>query len=97
MSPLSPVSHQFCWGTVNPNPMCKHQRTSVCSVTEGWNPAAIAIWTRTADLDHVWIVGAYYHYSVPGGWSEPEGIDISPKGGLFGRSDPMYVVTATKV
>lgn len=58
---------------------------------------AIAIWTRTADLDHVWIVGAYYHYSVPGGWSQPEGLDISPKAGLFGKTDPMYVVTATKV
>jgi len=58
---------------------------------------AIAIWTRTADLDHVWIVGAYFHYSVPGGWSQPEGADISPKAGLFGKSDPMYVVTATKV
>lgn len=57
----------------------------------------MAIWTGTSDLDHIWIVGSYYYYSVPGGWSPPEGIDISPKAGLFGRTDPMYVVTATKV
>ncbi len=58
---------------------------------------AIALWTATGDADHVWIVGSYYHYSVPGGFSEPQGVDISPRAGLFGgKSDPMYVVTATK-
>ena len=32
---------------------------------------AIAIWTQTGDLDHVWIVGSYFHYSVPGGFEAP--------------------------
>lgn len=58
--------------------------------------AAIAIWTATGDEDHIWIVGSYFHYSVPGGFEEPQARDISPKGGLFGKGDPMYVVFAQK-
>ena len=52
---------------------------------------AVSIWTATGDLDHIWIVGAYYHFA--NGFDAPEGIDISPNPG---RSDPMYVVTAVK-
>jgi len=52
---------------------------------------AVSIWTACGDLDHIWIVGAYYHYA--NGFDAPEGIDISPNPG---RTDPMYVVTATK-
>lgn len=58
--------------------------------------AAISMWTSSGDSDHAYIVGAYFHYSVPGGYTEPEAIDISPKRGLFGGGDPMYVVTAKK-
>ncbi|MEW5314613.1 MAG: hypothetical protein WDW38_006093 [Sanguina aurantia] len=54
---------------------------------------AISLWTGTGDPDHVWIVGSYFHYSVPGGYTAPKSKDISPKPG---RSDPMYVVYATK-
>lgn len=57
---------------------------------------AIALWTATGDEDHIWIVGSYFHYSVPGGFHEPKAKDISPRGGLFGKSDPMYVVFAEK-
>lgn len=57
---------------------------------------AIALWTATGDEDHVWIVGSYFHYSVPGGFEAPAAKDITPKGGLFGKSDPMYVVFAKK-
>lgn len=53
---------------------------------------AITIWTQTGDVDHVWIVGAYFHYGVPGGFSDPIAQDISPGKG----SDPMYVVYASK-
>jgi hypothetical protein len=51
-----------------------------------------------AKTDHVWIVGSYFHYSVPGGFDEPTARDISPKpkGPFGGAGDPMYVVTATK-
>lgn len=40
--------------------------------------------------------GSYFHYSVPGGWTEPVARDISPAPGMFGRGDPMYVCSATK-
>jgi hypothetical protein len=61
-----------------------------------FNAAAIALWTATGDEDHIYIVGSYFHYSVPGGFHEPQAKDISPRGGLFGKSDPMYVVFAEK-
>ena len=25
---------------------------------------AVSIWTATGDLDHIWIVGAYYHFAT---------------------------------
>ena len=56
---------------------------------------AIAIWTATGDLDHVWIVGAYFHFTE-GQFTDPQCEDISPAGGLWGKSDPMYVVFARK-
>lgn len=54
---------------------------------------AIDIWCRTGDMEHVFIVGCYFHYS--GMFSEPVGHDL--KTGVFGLSDPMYVVEATRV
>eukprot|EP00197_Chlamydomonas_leiostraca_P015305 CAMPEP_0202859166 /NCGR_PEP_ID=MMETSP1391-20130828/1404_1 /ASSEMBLY_ACC=CAM_ASM_000867 /TAXON_ID=1034604 /ORGANISM="Chlamydomonas leiostraca, Strain SAG 11-49" /LENGTH=274 /DNA_ID=CAMNT_0049538177 /DNA_START=171 /DNA_END=996 /DNA_ORIENTATION=+ len=53
---------------------------------------AIQIWTSTGDADHVWIVGSYFHYSVESGWGAPKCADITPTT----RTDPMYVVYATK-
>lgn len=53
---------------------------------------AISIWTSTGDPDHIWIVGSYYHFA--GGFTAPVGKDISPNPG---KSDPMYIVTATKL
>ncbi|KAA8499346.1 Demethylmenaquinone methyltransferase [Porphyridium purpureum] len=52
-----------------------------------------AIWLRTNDAEHVFIVGSFFHYA--GEFEPPKGIDISPRK-LFGRSDPMYIVQATK-
>lgn len=52
---------------------------------------AVSIWTATGDLDHIWIVGAYYHFA--GGFEPPAAEDISPKPG---KTDPMYVVYARK-
>ena len=54
---------------------------------------AISIWTQTGDLDHIWIVGSYFHYSVKDGFEAPVGVDISPNPG---RSDPMYIVYGIK-
>lgn len=76
--------HMFCCHAPPPPP----PRPSVPS-------AAIALWTATGDEDHIWIVGSYFHYSVPGGFEAPTAKDISPKP-VFGKSDPMYVVMARK-
>lgn len=55
---------------------------------------AISLWTATGDLDHVWIVGAYFHYA--GGFEPPQAKDITKKG-FFGQAgDPMFVVFARK-
>jgi hypothetical protein len=52
---------------------------------------AISIWTSTGDLDHIWIVGSYFHFA--GGFEGLAAEDISPKPG---KTDPMYVVFARK-
>lgn len=55
---------------------------------------AINIWLNTNDLEHIFIIGAYFHYAQ--GFEKPESLDISPKPGLFGQSDPMYIIQARK-
>ena len=50
---------------------------------------AIAIWLNTNDLEHIFIVGSYFHYSMKFG--PPESLDISPNPG---RSDPMFIIKA---
>ncbi len=53
---------------------------------------AINIWLNTNELQHIYIIGAYFHYA--GGFSPPESLDIS----LYpGRSDPMHIIQAMKV
>lgn len=54
---------------------------------------AIAVWTQTGDLDHIWIVGSYFHYA--GGFEPPQAKDITEKA-FMGKTDPMYVVYARK-
>jgi len=53
---------------------------------------AISIWTSTGDVDHVWIVGSYFHYAE--GFEPPQALDISPNPG---KTDPMYVVFSRKL
>jgi Methyltransferase domain len=59
---------------------------------------AMRLWLQTGDLDHVWIVGAFFHYTRDemgaNLFEAPEGVDISPPS--LGLTDPMYVVTALK-
>eukprot|EP00892_Ulva_mutabilis_P003047 jgi/Ulvmu1/12743/UM095_0048.1 len=57
---------------------------------------AIAIWTSTGDLDHLWIVGSYFHY-CDGEFTPPVSKDITLPASQGGRGDPMYVVEACKV
>lgn len=52
---------------------------------------AINIWLNTNDLEHIFIIGSYFHYA--GGFEKPESLDISPNPG---RSDPMYIIQARK-
>jgi hypothetical protein len=50
---------------------------------------AFELWLRTNDFEHIFIVGAFCHYS--GLFKPAESHDISPNPG---RSDPMYIVEA---
>ena len=59
---------------------------------------AINIWLNTNDFEHIFIIGAYFHYAT--GYKAPESFDISSnKGGssIFGGGgDPMYIIQAAK-
>lgn len=52
---------------------------------------AVAIWLQTNDLEHVFVVGSFFHYA--GGFEPPFALDKSPNPG---RSDPLYIIEATK-
>lgn len=52
---------------------------------------AIDIWCRTGDYEHVIIVGCYFKFSDI--FEDPVAVDLRP--GMFGMTDPMYVVEAT--
>jgi hypothetical protein len=52
---------------------------------------AIDIWLRTNDLEHIFIIGSYFHYA--GGFNQPKALEISPNPG---RSDPMFIIQASK-
>mmetsp|Transcript_13015 Transcript_13015/g.40075 ORF Transcript_13015/g.40075 Transcript_13015/m.40075 type:complete len:268 (+) Transcript_13015:90-893(+) len=52
---------------------------------------AINIWLSTNDFEHMFIVGCYFHYAT--GFDRPQGFNVSPNPG---RSDPLYIVQATK-
>jgi len=52
---------------------------------------AINIWLQTNDLEHIFIIGSYFHYA--GAFNPPESLDISPNPGA---SDPMFIIQAQK-
>lgn len=52
---------------------------------------AFRIWLQTSDLEHIFIVGSFFHYS--GLFDPPRCDDVSPNPG---RSDPLFVVRADK-
>merc|ERR1712039_1151163 len=65
---------------------------------------AIAIWLLLDDLNHLRLIGQYFHFA--GGFTEPKAFDISAEGKkprspktlfLTDRFDPMYIVEATKL
>jgi len=49
------------------------------------------IWLQTSDLEHIFIVGSFFHYA--GCFEPPSCIDASPNPG---RSDPLFIVRAKK-
>ena len=64
---------------------------------------AIALWTGKDDLEHVYTVGSYIHYASPT-FTPPMARDLNPKesqrkasGQGKRRSDPLYVVYASRV
>ena len=58
----------------------------------------IAGWGTASDLEHVWTVGAYFHYGGGGAFEAPVAEDLTPRvRPAFSKDhDPMYVVYATK-
>jgi len=57
---------------------------------------AIQIWLNTNDLEHVFIIGSYFHYS--GAFNPAKAVDISPRKSAFSlmQSDPMYIIQGEK-
>lgn len=54
--------------------------------TKAWN-----LWLKTNDFEHIFIAGSFFHYS--GLFEPPSCDDISPNPG---RSDPMFIIKATR-
>lgn len=52
---------------------------------------AIDIWLRTNDMEHIFIVGAFFHYDS--GFEPAVALDITLQPG---RSDPLYIIQAQK-
>jgi len=70
-----------------------------CSFSNRCFPTkVISLWSMTGDMEHVWIVGSYFHYAVRGGFTPPQCNDISPQRNIpfSPATDPMYVVWARK-
>lgn len=53
---------------------------------------AINLWLETNDLEHVFIIGSYFHYA--GGFKDLQSIDISP---TLPNTDPMFIIQAKKL
>ena len=71
---------------LKPNGTCIISQSNRCFPTK-----AIDIWLNTNDLQHIYIIGCYFHYA--GGFNPPESLDISPRPGL---TDPLYIIKASK-
>lgn len=71
---------------LRPGGVCMLAMSNRCFPTK-----AFRIWLQTNDLEHVFIAGAFFHYS--GLFEAPSCDDISPNPG---RSDPLFIVRATK-
>jgi len=75
---------------LKPGGKCIISQSNRCFSTK-----AIDIWLKTNDLQHLFIIGCYFHFTT--GFQQPSSVDITPKKsfGSFG-SDPMFIVEAVK-
>ncbi len=71
---------------LRPGGVCLLSMSNRCFPTK-----AFQIWLNTNDMEHIFIAGSFFHYS--GVFEPPSCDDISPNPG---RSDPLYIVRATK-
>lgn len=71
---------------LRPGGVCLLSMSNRCFPTK-----AFQIWVNTNDMEHIFIAGSFFHYS--GLFEPPSCDDISPNPG---RSDPLYIVRATK-
>ncbi|KAM7275701.1 hypothetical protein ACFE04_017567 [Oxalis oulophora] len=76
----NPVLTEYTVQDLNQNPYLPFEDNTFDVITN----VAISIWTSTGDMDHVMIVGSYFHYA--GGFESPQAVDISPNPG---RTDPI--------
>merc|ERR1711871_1287738 len=58
---------------LRPEGRCYISMSNRCFPTKAFD-----IWLRTNDLEHVFIVGSFFHYTPGEPWMPPEGRDISP-------------------
>lgn len=71
---------------LRPGGVCMLSMSNRCFPTK-----AFQIWLRTSDLEHIFVVGSFFHYS--GAFDPPKCDDVSPNPG---RSDPLFIVRADK-
>jgi len=71
---------------LRPGGVCMLSMSNRCFPTK-----AFQIWLRTNDVEHIFVVGSFFHYS--GLFEPPKCDDISPNPG---RSDPLFIVRANK-
>ena len=72
---------------LKPGGMAMISISNRCFPTKAWN-----LWLRTNDLEHVFIVGSFFHFTT-GVFEEPTCVDLSPNPG---RSDPMFIIKGVK-
>ena len=69
-----------------------NQKLAVIAISNRCFPTkAFQIWLQTNDLEHVFIIGSFFHYS--GLFEAPTAEDRSPNPG---RSDPLFIIKAKR-
>jgi SAM-dependent methyltransferase len=71
---------------LRPNGTCIISISNRCFPTKAYQ-----IWLQTSDLEHIFIVGSFFHYTQL--FQKPIAIDCSPNPG---RTDPLYIIQAQR-